>query len=159
MLYSPFSTRISMKLKQCAIWLMLSWAIACGTHAATPAKVTLTAGMHLIQAEVMYTQEGRMRGLMHRKSMGTNEGMLFSFPASERHCMWMKNTFLPLSVAFIDERGVVVNIEDMAPHTEDTHCAAKPVPYALEMHKGWFAAKGIKPGFTITGIDQAPMPR
>ncbi|HKO89086.1 MAG TPA: DUF192 domain-containing protein [Burkholderiales bacterium] len=147
-----------MTIQQRAAWLILLAAAALNVAAAS-SKITLSAGMHLIQAEVMNTQQGRMKGLMNRKSMGANEGMLFSFPEAERHCMWMKNTDLPLSVAFIDEQGIVVNIEDMTPHTENPHCAAKAVPYALEMHQGWFAARGIKPGFAITGIEQAPMPR
>lgn len=127
-------------------------------HADSP-RISLGAGLYVIQAEVMNTQAGRMRGLMHRKSLGTNEGMLFVFPAAERHCMWMKNTVLPLSVAFIDERGVVVNIEDMQPETENQHCADRPAPYALEMKQGWFAARGIKPGAAISGIDKAPPPQ
>ena len=107
----------------------------------------------------MNTQQDRMRGLMHRKSLGTNEGMLFFFATEERHCMWMKNTLLPLSVAFIDDRGAIVNIEDMEPQTENQHCAARPVFFALEMKKGWFAQRGLKPGSTISGIDKAPPPQ
>ncbi|MGH8699219.1 MAG: DUF192 domain-containing protein, partial [Burkholderiales bacterium] len=75
------------------------------------------------------------------------------------HCMWMRNTYVPLSVAFVDEAGVIVNIADMKPQTEDSHCAARPARYALEMSQGWFAAKGIKPGARLAGIEKAPAPR
>jgi uncharacterized membrane protein (UPF0127 family) len=78
--------------------------------------------------------------------------MLFIFDEATTHCMWMKNTLLPLSVAFIDERGAIINVEDMAPQTEDSHCANRPARYALEMNRGWFAARGIKPGSRIGGI-------
>lgn len=121
--------------------------------------MSLNAGIHLIRAEVASTFESRMHGLMYRKSMGANDGMLFVFPNIERHCMWMKNTYLPLSVAFIDEQGVIVSISDMQPQTENSHCAARPARYALEMNQGWFAAKGVKPGARLAGIDKAPPPR
>ncbi len=85
--------------------------------------------------------------------------MLFVFPDVARHCMWMKNTFVPLSVAFIDERGVILNIADMQPLNEDSHCASGPARFALEMNQGWFAAKGIKAGAKISGIEKAPPPR
>jgi uncharacterized membrane protein (UPF0127 family) len=119
----------------------------------------LNAGIHLIQAEVANTFDTRMTGLMHRKKLGANTGMLFVFPDVARHCMWMKNTFVPLSVAFIDERGVILNIADMQPQTEDSHCATAPARFALEMNQGWFAAKGVKPGAKISGIEKAPPPR
>jgi hypothetical protein len=112
----------------------------------------LNAGMHLIRAEVVSDPGTRAQGLMYRKSMPQNAGMLFIFDEAEVHCMWMKNTLIPLSVAFIDDRGAIVNIEDMAPQTEASHCAAQPVRYALEMNRGWFAARGVKPGSRLAGI-------
>jgi len=121
--------------------------------------ISLNAGLYVIRAEVANTFETRARGLMYRESLGPNQGMLFVFPAVERHCMWMKNTPLPLSVAFIDERGEVVSVSEMAPHTETSHCAAKPARFALEMSKGWFAAKGVRAGSKIQGLDKAPPPQ
>jgi uncharacterized membrane protein (UPF0127 family) len=117
--------------------------------------VQLNAGMHLIRAEVAADYATRMTGLMHRASMPSNAGMLFIFDEATTHCMWMKNTLLPLSVAFIDERGSIINVEDMEPQTEDSHCASRPARYALEMNRGWFAARGIKPGSRIGGIPGA----
>jgi len=78
--------------------------------------------------------------------------MLFIFDESTQHCMWMKNTLIALSVAFIDASGTITNIADMQPQTEDSHCASRPARYALEMNRGWFASKGIKPGSRIGGI-------
>jgi len=112
----------------------------------------LSAGIHLIQAEVVSEPGARTQGLMHRKSLAQNAGMLFIFDEHAVHCMWMKNTLIPLSVAFLDDRGTIVNIADMEPHSEASHCAARPVRYALEMNRGWFAARGIKPGSRLGGF-------
>jgi uncharacterized protein len=114
--------------------------------------ISLTAGIHVIKAEVAARDAERQQGLMNREKMGANEGMVFLFEAPAGVCMWMKNTLIPLSVAFIDESGKIVNIEDMQPQTTDSHCAKKPVRYALEMNQGWFKQKNIKPGTTIEGL-------
>lgn len=116
----------------------------------------LTAGMHLISAEVAHTQEERAIGLMHRTSMPTNHGMLFVFEQPAVHCFWMKNTLLPLSIAFLADDGSIVNIADMQPQNETSHCPAKPVRLALEMNQGWFAKRGLKPGSRIGGEAFAP---
>ncbi|MES2932911.1 MAG: DUF192 domain-containing protein [Pseudomonadota bacterium] len=97
----------------------------------------------------------RQQGLMYREKMAQNEGMAFVFDRPAAVCMWMKNTFLPLSVAFIAEDGKIINIEDMKPQTLDTHCAKKPARYALEMNKGWFKQKNINPGSIIEGLPPA----
>src|SRR5204862_2798976 len=114
--------------------------------------VQLNAGMHLIRAEVAADYGSRMTGLMQRASMPSNAGMLFIFDEATTQCMWMKNTLIPLSVAFIDDKGAIINVEEMEPQTEDSHCAKRPARYALEMNRGWFAARGIKPGSRTGGI-------
>lgn len=114
--------------------------------------VRLQTGLHLINAEVASTPEQRAQGLMFRKKMAANNGMLFDFGAPAGVCMWMKNTYIPLSVAFIDQNGVIVNIEDMEPMTTRNHCANKPVRYALEMNRGWFKQKKADTGSKITGL-------
>jgi uncharacterized membrane protein (UPF0127 family) len=119
----------------------------------------LNAGIHLIRAEIANTFDTRARGLMFRKSLDANSGMLFVFPEVSIHCMWMKNTYVPLSVAFIDEQGAIVSIHDMQPQTETSHCAARPARYGLEMNQGWFARAGVQPGANIGGLDKAPAPR
>ena len=111
-----------------------------------PATVQLTAGIHLITAEVADSDPSRTRGLMFRQNLPANHGMLFIFDRKSTHCMWMRNTLIPLSVAFIDDDGTIVNIENMQPHDDSSHCARQPVRYALEMTQGWFAQKGIGPG-------------
>lgn len=115
----------------------------------------LKAGMHIIRAEVAADFSTRAKGLMHRKSLGQNAGMLFVFDDASAHCMWMKNTYVPLSVAFLDESGTIINIADMQPHSEQSHCATRPALYALEMAQGWFAQRGIKAGATIGGVLEA----
>ena len=114
----------------------------------------LNAGMHVVRAEVAADFASRSRGLMHRKSLAPNSGMLFIFDDAAIHCMWMKNTYIPLSVAFVDEAGTIVSISDMEPHSEQTHCAARPALYALEMTRGWFAQRGIKAGMKLGGLDK-----
>jgi uncharacterized membrane protein (UPF0127 family) len=113
--------------------------------------IALNAGIHNIVAEVAQRPEERAIGLMHRPSMPANRGMLFVFEQPAQQCFWMKNTLLPLSIAFLADDGSVVNVEDMAPQTLDSHCSAQPVRYALEMNQGWFAKRGVKPGFKIKG--------
>lgn len=122
-------------------------------------RVELGLGMHRIQAEVAASDQDRQLGLMNRKSMPVQNGMLFVFPQPNTYCMWMRNTLIPLSVAFLDQDGVIINIEDMQPQTEDNHCARRPARYALEMNKGWFTQRGIKPGVRLTGIEKAPAGR
>jgi uncharacterized membrane protein (UPF0127 family) len=122
--------------------------------------IQLNAGIHLIQAEVANTPPSRERGLMHREKLDhPNHGMLFVFPGVSVQCMWMRNTLVPLSVAFLDETGVILNIADMQPQTEVSHCSRTPARYALEMNQGWFAAKGVKPGAKISGLEKAPAPQ
>ena len=116
--------------------------------------VQLRAGMHLISAEVAADYETRARGLMHRKSLAQNAGMVFRFEQPSIQCMWMKNTLIPLSVAFLDEKGTVINIADMQPHSEQSHCSAQPALYALEMTRGWFAERGIKAGSRLAGLEK-----
>lgn len=114
-------------------------------------RVKLSAGMHLIQAQVAATPEQRATGLMHRKDMPVNEGMLFVFEQRGGQCFWMKNTLLPLTAAFIADDGTIVNLADMKPQTLDSHCSAEPVRYVLEMNQGWFAKRGIQAGFRLKG--------
>ena len=121
-------------------------------------SMDLTMGMFRIDTEVAASGPERELGLMRRTSMPTNHGMLFVFPGPFKHCMWMRNTLLPLSVAFLDDDGRIINVEDMQPQTENNHCAAKPARYALEMNIGWFKKHGFGAGTQIMGIDRAPKP-
>lgn len=114
-------------------------------------RVTLSAGMYQIDAQVARTPGQREIGLMFREQMPLHEGMLFVFDEPSEQCFWMRNTLLPLTAAFIADDGTVVNLADMKPKTLDSHCSAKPVRFVLEMNQGWFARKGIKPGYKLSG--------
>lgn len=116
----------------------------------------LTAGFHRIEAEVASTPQTRAQGLMHRRDMPQQHGMLFVFTQEAQHCMWMRNTLIPLAVAFLDDSGRILNVEEMQPQNESNHCAARPARYALEMNAGWFAQRGLKRGDQIGGIERAP---
>ena len=125
---------------------------ATSSHSQDFPVTSLNIGVHLIKAEVASSDEERARGLMFRQRLGQNEGMVFRFPEPRQVCMWMKNTLLPLSVAFIDRDGKIINIEDMKPQTEDAHCGKRPARYALEMSQGWFRDRNIKPGTAVSGL-------
>ena len=111
----------------------------------------LTIGIHVVQAELAFTPEQQATGMMFRTSMGTNEGMLFVSQEPGVRCFWMRNTLLPLSIAFIADDGTIVNLADMTPRSEQSHGSERPVRFALEMNQGWFAKRGIQPGARFSG--------
>lgn len=118
-----------------------------------PMRVTtLKAGGKSIKVEVASTEAEHERGLMYRKSLPADRGMLFDFKGPAKTCMWMKDTYIPLSVAFIDVNGKVVNIEEMKAQTTTSHCSKNWIRYALEMNAKWFSRHGVKPGSRITGL-------
>jgi uncharacterized membrane protein (UPF0127 family) len=119
-------------------------------------RTTLTAGIHQIDTQVAITPSQHATGLMYRKEMDSQEGMLFIFPSAGMQCFWMKNTQIPLTAAFLADDGMILNLADMRPQTEDSHCPIKPVRYVLEVNKGWFAKRGIKPGMRISGPPFTP---
>jgi uncharacterized protein len=115
-------------------------------------RAKLTAGMFVIDAAVASTDADREQGLMYRTKLAPNEGMLFVFNERAVHCFWMKNTLIPLSIAFIRADGTVTDIDEMDAETENNHCPRNNGVYALEMSKGWFSSKGIQPGMKIEGL-------
>lgn len=115
----------------------------------------LTTGIHVITAEVAGTPQSRQTGLMMRETLKPNHGMVFVFEDKSQHCFWMRNTLLPLSIAFIDDDGTIVNIENMTPKSEAAVCPQRPVRYALEMEQGWFGKRGVAAGRKITGLPPA----
>lgn len=119
-------------------------------------EIPLAISGHRITAEVASTDAQRSRGLMHRRMLPENRGMLFVFTEPALHAMWMVNTYVPLSVAFLDAAGVIINIEDMTPLTQTPHPATRPAKYALEANLGWFKKRGIQPGAKVEGLDRAP---
>ena len=149
-LFPPHNPRMKKSLALAAV-LVAACAFAQDEPQMNLPRVKLAAGMHVIDAQVAATNDQRMTGLMHRKEMPQHEGMLFVFDVPSQQCFWMKNTLLPLAVAFVDDDGTIVNIDEMKPQTLDSHCSAKPVRYVLEMNTGWFSKKGIKPGTRLAG--------
>ena len=127
-------------------------------HVKTLPTIMLKVGGQIVKAEVAATDETRQKGLMFREKMVANSGMLFVFADIAYHAMWMRNTPLPLAVAFMDQSGKIVSIHEMQPHTEISHMAAGPVRYALEMNGGWFERNQVKAGDVIHGLAKAPKP-
>jgi len=142
------------RLKAFFVAALLSvWTtIAC---AAELQQIPLSVGSHKLTAEVASDDAQRSIGLMHRRMLPENRGMLFVFADIALHGMWMKNTYLPLSVAFLDREGVIINIVDMQPHVEKSHNATRPARYALEMNQGWFKKRGVKAGDKVEGLEKA----
>lgn len=131
--------------------LILNTALAQESPQLNLQRLKLSAGLHLIDVQVALTSDQRTTGLMHRREMPQNEGMLFVFEHPTIQCFWMKNTLIPLTAAFLEDDGTIVNLEDMRPQTTETHCSKRPVRYVLEMNQGWFGKRGIKPGARIAG--------
>lgn len=159
---SPAAVRRAKPLRAVLAGLALAaWAAAAPAQAADeqpqhlPA-ITLTAGMHNIRAEVAMTPEQRQRGLMYRTDLAAHEGMLFVFDTPATQCFWMRNTPTPLTIAFLADDGSIVNLADMKPFDEASHCSARPVRLVLEMNRGWFAKRGIKAGFKLGGAPFKP---
>lgn len=114
-------------------------------------RTVLSVGIHQIQTQVARTPEQHATGLMFRTEMPQQEGMLFEFTAPSQQCFWMKNTLIPLTAAFVDDDGTIVNLKDMQPQTTVSHCSAKPVRFVLEVNQGWFAKRGLKAGAKLRG--------
>ncbi len=111
----------------------------------------LTAGMHVIRAELAVTPAQQATGMMWRTEMPGNEGMLFVNEDDQIRCFWMKNTLIPLTIAYLAADGTVINLADMQPKSEQSHCSTRPARFALEMRQGWFDKRGIKAGFQLRG--------
>ena len=135
---------------------LLVFAAAPATADAKLPTTTIKVGSHALRVEVAATDAERQKGLMFREKLGRNDGMLFVFDEPAYHSMWMKNTPIPLSVAFVDANGEILNILDLEPHSLETRMSAGPATYAIETNRGWFAALGLKAGDRVTGL---PPPR
>ena len=142
-----------------ARWLIALTLVVYGLAAAAEPRlpeIALEIKGHKLIAEVAVTDRTRSIGLMHRRMLPEDRGMLFVFPRAAPQSFWMMNTYIPLSIAFMDERGTIINIADMNPLTTDPHPSTSPAQYALEMNRGWFAKRRIKAGAKIEGLPRAP---
>ncbi len=145
--------RIPLGIRRLLALAALLTATSGPTHAQPPLPaVTLQIGAHTIQAELADTPETLQTGLMDRPSLPANAGMLFALGPPDIYCFWMKNTLIPLSIAFIDEQGRIVSIQDMQPHDLSPHCPPSLITTTLEMNQGWFKRAGIQAGDPIHGI-------
>lgn len=154
-MYSVHALRSSFVFALFALAAVASVGIA-SAHAEDLPTTTLSINGHKLVAEIASTNQQRMTGLMHRFSLKPDHGMLFVFREAQPQAFWMKNTFIALSIAYIDESGRIANIDDMAPQTETTHPSKGAVIYALEMKKGWFREHGIDAGAKVDGLDKVP---
>jgi uncharacterized membrane protein (UPF0127 family) len=132
------------------------FATALSAHADPLITYPLRIKKHDIRAEVATTEQDRLRGLMFRDKLAENSGMIFLYPRAEPTAMWMKNTRIALSVAFIDANGKILNVAEMEPYSEQAHASAGAAAYALEMNGGWFRRKGIKAGDFVEGLNYLP---
>ncbi len=135
--------------------LLLGSALVCAALAQQPQmhlpRTKLSAGMHLLDVQLAQTPQERQTGLMFRREMPQHEGMLFVFEQAATQCFWMRNTLIPLTAAFVADDGTIVNLADMKPQTDDSHCSRQPVRFVLEMNQGWFAKRNIQAGFRLAG--------
>lgn len=125
--------------------------LACGGAHKLP-TATLDVGGHAVTAEVAANPGDRANGLMYREHLDDTEGMLFIYPGSEPRSFWMKNVPIPLSIAFLDERGTIVKIAEMQAQDESRTQSLYPAKYALEMAAGWYDRNHVEVGVTIGGI-------
>jgi uncharacterized membrane protein (UPF0127 family) len=147
-----------MRIFPTAYALLLLGATTAPVAAELP-TVELSIKDQRLVAEVAATEATRTTGLMHRFSLQPDHGMLFVFKEPQLQAFWMKNTYVPLSIAFIGVDGRILNIADMAPQTESTHPSRGAALFALEMRKGWFAQHGIGAGEFVAGLERAPKAR
>jgi uncharacterized protein len=147
----PFNIKIILLALAGTAILLSAFSAIAQVNTGLP-TIELKTGIYRIQTEVADTPQAREVGLMNRTGMPTNSGMLFVFEQKAGNCFWMKNTKIPLSIAFIADDGKIVNIEEMQADTTNNHCPAAPIRYALEMNKQWFAERVIVPGMVISGL-------
>ena len=114
-------------------------------------RVQLTAGEHEIQVYVARSKEERAQGLMHRRELPEDEGMLFMTDRCAVQRYWMKDTPLPLSIAFLHDDGTILKIADLEPHDLESESSGHPVRFVLEVNQGWFRERGLAPGARFTG--------
>jgi uncharacterized membrane protein (UPF0127 family) len=147
--------RVASGLVQLFLLIVLVFSCA-ALHADPLLTYPLRIGEHSIRAELANTPQTRREGLMYRQRLARSSGMIFVFPGGQSVSMWMKNTLIPLSVAFLDADGRILNIEDMQPGSEQTHSSKGSATYALEVNQGWFAARGIRDGARVSGLERLP---
>jgi uncharacterized protein len=143
-------------LALCLIDVLAATPVFATDSATTDNRLKLDINGHTLRVTVARTPAERSMGLMFATKLGKDDGMLFLYPEAAISAMWMKNTNVPLSVAFIDAQGLIINIEDMKPHTLDAHASRRPAKYSIETNLGWFKQHGIDAGARVKGLEKAP---
>lgn len=142
----------------------IGWLIPLGCeHTSSPRGrpgdiLELRVKDHSLRVEVASDDLSRRVGLMDRKGLPENEGMLFVFRQPAAQAFWMKHTYIPLSVAFLDDNGKILQIEDMQPKDETNTVSKNPVRFAIEVNQGWFQKNGIGVGDTFAEFVEALRP-
>ncbi|MFO8042809.1 MAG: DUF192 domain-containing protein [Alkalispirochaeta sp.] len=136
-------------LTRIRLTLTLALLIAALPGCSGEEQVALPVGDHVFQVEIADTPESRQQGLMFREDLGPDEGMLFVFPDSQVRSFWMKDTPLPLSIAYISAEGRILEIRRMEPYSEEPVRSRYPARYALEVNRGRFSEVGVTPGDEI----------
>lgn len=147
----PFFPQLYQRLLLVLVLLSSCWPVWAQHAQLHLPRTRLSAGMHLLDVQLAQTPQERQTGLMFRKDMPQHEGMLFIFEQAAIQCFWMRNTLIPLTAAFLADDGTIVNLTDMKPQSDDSHCSAKPVRFVLEMNQGWFARRNIQTGYRLVG--------
>lgn len=132
--------------------LFLLASILAAPALAEPGLLPLLFGEHRLQVEFASSQQERQQGLMGRTELAESAGMLFRFPELKRQCLWMKDTPLPLSAAFLDEQGRVINLIDLEPHDLQVKCSSAPARFAVEANQGWFEQRKVEAGVQAAGL-------
>ena len=148
------------------VFMKFSYAIlctllfaSCSTQKLTVQEVSIERNgqsIAVVKAEIARTHEERANGLMFRERLPDGEGMLFIFENDQIMSFWMRNTFIPLSIAFIASDGIIIDIKDMYPHDESPVTSSRSVRYALEVPQGWFLRVGVQTG-DVVRIPQLPV--
>ena len=146
--FRPRRAGIARAFISAAIAFLSIYIVGCEGDLEVPElhMINIRIGEHVAVAEVAVTTEQKRKGLMHRQALLPNHGMLFVFEREEHLTFWMKDTHIPLSIAFVDAHGRIFQIEDMEPLSQEVHASRARALYALEMEQSWFRERGIRPG-------------
>lgn len=141
-----------MRFKYLLITLLLTATTATAQTPQSLKTAELRIGEHTLTTELALTANERSIGLMYRESMDEYQAMLFVYDDRAQRCFWMLNTLIPLTLAFLDDQGTVLQLADMAPQTTTSHCSNQPVRFALEVNQGWFKRHGVGVGDRVEGL-------
>jgi len=150
--YHHEPSRTIFEFLRSGLWLIILCLVSCSSQKLPVQEIKIERDGEVIasvKAEIASSDEERKKGLMHRKNLPDGEGMLFIFESDQQLSFYMKNTLIPLSIAFISYDGRITEIKDMYPKDENTVKSSRSVRYALEVPQGWFSRAGVMIGDVI----------